>query len=178
MVRVLTDKVTARSFLRDFDLSRNKSLRTLQISAWSDDGLRDCPPAVAARLLTYVLSTVTSPVFAEVTALYREYHFCGVEFPWSDRPRLRKRVSAEKTEEASWHSQRFEAFRRMRKVRDFRLVLCADVWEEVGEYSVRSLKEAVAAEEARRGFDIYFPKPAVVYMPRASRPKPPKRVFG
>ena len=170
-VWVPADNFIARSSLRDFDLLRNKLLRTLQVTVWSDDRLRVCSPAVAARLLTYALSTITSPVFTEVIALYREYHFCDVEFPWSDRPRLRRRSLAEKAEEASPHSRRFEAFRRMRKVRAFQLVLCADVWEGVGEYSVRSLKEAVAAEKERRGFDINFPKPAVVYRPRASRPK-------
>ena len=175
---MLADESIARSFLRDFDLSRNKLLQTLQVTVWPADRLRVCSPAVAARLLTYALSTITSPVFTEVTALYREYHFCGVELPWSDRPRLRRRTLAEKAEEASWHSRWFEAFQRMHKVRDFRLVLCADVWEEVGEYSVRSLKEAVAGEEARRGFDLNFPKPAVIYKPQASRPKPPMRMLG
>ena len=178
MVRVLANKFTARSFLRDFDLSRNTSLRTLQVTAWSDHRLQVCSPAVAARLLTYALSTITSPIFVEVAAIYREYHFCGVEFPWSDRPRLRRMSSAEKAMETSWNGHRSEAFRRMHKVRDFQVVLCADVWEGVGEYSVRSLNEVVAAEKARRGFDTGFPKPVVIYRSRASRPnKPQKRTL-
>ena len=37
-------------------------------------------------------------------------------------------------------------------VRDFRLVLCADVWDAVEETSVGMLKKAVAAEKATRGF--------------------------
>ena len=177
MVQAPTDKFKARSFLRDFDLSRNKSLRTLQVTAWSGDALRVCSPAVAARLLTYAISTITSPVFTEVTAIYREYHFCVVESAWPGRPRLRRKSSGEKAVEASWHGRRFEAFRRMHKVRDFRLVLCADVWEGVGEYSVRSLEKAVAAERAGKGFDGTFPEPLVVCRPRASCPKPPRRTL-
>lgn len=175
---MLTDRSIARSFLQDFDLSRNKSLRTLQVTAWSGDALRACSPAVAARLLTYALSTITSPVFTEFTAFYQEHHFCGVESPGPGQPRLRKRSPGEKAEEALWHRRRFEAFRRMHKVRNFRLVLCADVWERVREYSVRVLKAAVAAEEAKVGFDSIFPEPLVVYRPRASRPNPPKRMLG
>ena len=55
-------------------------------------------------------------------------------------------------------------FREIHRVRDFRLVLCADVWYRAVEYSVRVLIEAVAAERAERGFDTFFPEPSVVYM--------------
>jgi len=56
----------------------------------------------------------------------------------------------------------------MRNVRGFRLVLRADVWDGVGECAVRTLKEAVVAEKAKRGFDTRFPEPAVIYSPRKS----------
>ena len=54
----------------------------------------------------------------------------------------------------------------MRDVRDFRLVLCIDVWGRMGEYAVRVVKHAVAVEEAEVGFDSHFPEPLVVYSPR------------
>ena len=51
-------------------------------------------------------------------------------------------------------------------------MLCADVWEGVGEYAVRMLKEAVAAEKAGMpGFGVRFPEPLVSYNPRKSHPK-------
>ena len=49
------------------------------------------------------------------------------------------------------------------------MVLCADVWHRVGEYSVQVLMEAVAAEKANGGFDIFFPEPSVIYRPRESQ---------
>jgi len=57
----------------------------------------------------------------------------------------------------------------MRKVRDFQLVLCADTWDGVGEYTVGVLKQAVAAERVKRGFDGTFPEPSVIHSPRGSR---------
>jgi hypothetical protein len=56
-------------------------------------------------------------------------------------------------EEASQHCKRFELLREMHKVRDFRLMLCAIVNESDSEYVVRLLREAVAAEKARGGFN-------------------------
>lgn len=176
---MLTDDPIARSSLRDFNLSRNKSLRTLQVAACSvDDVLRARSPNAAPSLLTYALSTITSPVFTKITAIYRDYDFRGVEPPEPGEPCLRQRLPSEKVEEALWHRQRFKAYRKIQKVRDFRLVLCVDVWDRVGRYSVRVLKGAVAAEKARNGFDDVFPEPAVIYSPRAFRPKGPRRMLG
>ena len=53
-------------------------------------------------------------------------------------------------------------------MRDFRLVLCADVWDRGGEYSVQALKGAVAAEKARGMFDGFSSEPVVVHSPRVS----------
>ena len=58
----------------------------------------------------------------------------------------------------------------MHTVRDFRLVLCADVWDAVEETSVGMLKKAVAAEKATGGFHD-LSEPVVVYNPRGSRPE-------
>ena len=51
-------------------------------------------------------------------------------------------------------------------MRGFRLVLCADVWNRVADYSVGVLEEAVAAEKADGGFDKRFLEPLVIYSPR------------
>ena len=173
-VRVLADNFIARSSIRDFDLSRNKSLRTLQVAARPIDGaLCNGSPDSATSLLTYALSTITSPVFSEVVVFYRDYDFgfygskyTSLGWPW--RCRI---LGDERAEDASRHGARFEVLRKMHRMRDFRLVLCADVWDRVREDSVRMLKEAVAAEKAKGGVDNIFPEPMVVYSPRRSRPE-------
>ena len=48
-------------------------------------------------------------------------------------------------------------------------MLCVDVWDGVGEYSVRTLKQAVASEKESGGFDGIFQEPLVIYSPRRSR---------
>ena len=57
-------------------------------------------------------------------------------------------------------------FREAHKVQNFRLVLCADVCDCMGEYSVQELENAVAAEKASGGFDSIFTEPLVTYSPR------------
>ena len=73
---------------------------------------------------------------------------------------------ADREEEALCYHQQFGVFRETHKVRDFRLVLYADIWHRAGEYLVRVLVEAVAAERAKGGFDNFFPEPSVIYRPR------------
>jgi len=68
-------------------------------------------------------------------------------------------MRAQRAEKASQHHRRFELFREMHKTRDFQLELWANVWHRVGEYSVEMLKQAVAAEMAKGGFDDTFPEP-------------------
>ena len=102
--------------------------------------------------------------------LYRLCDFRGVEPRWhSNRPPLRKMSQADKDDEALLHSWRFDVLREAHRVRDFRLVLCADIWDPVGEYAVRTLKEAVAEEKAKKGFDDFFSEPLVTHNPQRSR---------
>jgi len=162
---VVTDDVAAVPFIRDFDLSRNRILRTLEVTGRTIDGglLRSGSPDIAIRFFTYVLSTITSPAFTEVTVFYREYDFVGVSARgcfWLSPAKMRR--------EASWFDRRFEVFRAMQKVRDFQLVLCADTWDEAREHTTGALKQAVAAEKEKRRFDDTFLEPLVTYSPRGS----------
>ena len=50
-------------------------------------------------------------------------------------------------------------------MRDFRLVLCANVQERIRERSVEILKRAVAVEKERKGFDDFPSEPLVIYYP-------------
>lgn len=115
------------------------------------------------NLFIHVLSTITSPVFPEVIVIYQDCDFRGVQSTWfpSDNP-FRLMLEAKRAEEASWHHSLFEVFREMRKVRDFRLILCAHVEGRLAEYIVWVLKQIVATEKARRGFDTHFTEPSVI----------------
>ena len=161
-----TDDFAASSSLREFDLSRSKSLRTLQVPASSID--RDLN--TTSSLLKQVLSTITSPSFFEVMIIFRWYNFSGVE-SWQhpDKPPLHEVSRAESAAEAQRHRRRFEVLREVHKVRDFRLVLDASVWGPASEYSMRMLKEAVAKEGAKKAFCGFLSEPLVTYHPQRSR---------
>ena len=147
----------------DFDLSRHKSLRTLEVLAstivFQEPGI-----------LTHVVSAITSPVFSEVVIIYRDYDFgfilcvppsigvfCGMS------PEARER-------EALCRRMEFEALREMHKVRDFQPVLCVDVWDYVMEYVVLDLKWAVMKEKEKGGFDDIFSELLVISRPQGSFP--------
>jgi hypothetical protein len=124
--QVLADIFAASFSHCDFDLSRNKSLRTLEVRAWYLDRL---------SLLTNALSAITSTVFSEVTVFYQNF---------------------DEVEEVSAYYRRFEVLQAMHSVWAFQLVLCAHVRSYGGEYSVRTLEEAVAAEKEKWGV-VFFP---------------------
>ena len=63
----------------------------------------------------------------------------------------------------------FGVFRGVHKVWNSCLQLHTDVWDPVGEYAVGILKEAVAEETAKGGFDEFLSEPFLTYYPRSSR---------
>jgi hypothetical protein len=171
-VGVLANGFTARSSLQNIGLSRNKSLRALEVMARSIDIVsRGGSLDSASSLLKHTLSTITSPAFLEIIVFYYDLDFHGVWGLLGDTTRgpFYRMSENERAEEASRHHRQFEVLHEVQKVRDFRLVLCADVWERVGEYSVRVLERAVAVEKAKGVFDNSSPEPTVVHRPRASR---------
>jgi len=161
---------TAKPPFLDFDLSRNKSLRTLKIRSRSivfRHGPRAPNPAILSFLRT-VLSTITSLEFSEVIITYRDTDFCGVaQYPCP--PNIYTDTTPDqRAKEASWHRELFKVFRWMYRLRDFQLVLCAEVWDRFGEYAMGVLKQAVAAENAGGRLDYLPSEPLLVYSPRAS----------
>ena len=157
-VRTLANDFAAKSSPHDFDLSRNQSLRTLEVTTRSiDDASSGDSPGVASKFLKRVISTITTSGRFNLIVFYREHDFRGVQPVMSQ---------AERLEEASRHRRRFEIFREAHKVLDFRLVLCANVWNYVEEYSVRVLEEILAEEKEKRGFDGFHYEPSVAYRPR------------
>ena len=149
------------------DLSRNKSLRALEVTASSILGGKP-------NFLTHALSTITSPVFSEVIIFYRDYNFYGVgnQTLWYLFPRVPWPMSeGEVEEQVLRHHMQFELFHKMHRIRGFRVVLCADVWYRVVKYTVGVLKRVIAVEKVKEGFDGHFSEPLVVYTPRRSPPE-------
>jgi hypothetical protein len=153
-MRVIANDLAAGYSLRDFDLSQDKSLRTLKvimslpINRPSSDGL----PETTSRVLNRLLSTVTSSAFLEITVSYGSYHFDYVD-------RNRELSQAERAEEVSWHREIFKVFREAHKVRDFRL--CAIFCGFVGEDPMRILGEAMDEERTEGGFNDFLYDPFV-----------------
>ena len=149
----------AGSAFLNINLSRHKSLRTLEVPASCVHGVFGFNelPDIDSRFLKHVLSTIRAPTFFEVVAIYRDCDFRGVTTPdLQIKPPVRRMSQADRAMEASYHCAQFRALREIHKVRDFRLVLCADVWGGEVEYSVRVLEEGVAAAKAEGVFDYFF----------------------
>ena len=81
---------------------------------------------------------------------------------------------AERERQAPNHRRRLKALREMHKVRDFRPVLRADVWDPVSRNAVSELKRAVALE---REVDDFFFKLSIISTPQESRPLNVERVW-
>ena len=95
-----------------------------------------------------MLSSVTSPAPLDVVIIYRDLDLGGMPFCpacvlgaccWC-HPVLRRRNT-----DPERHQQQLRVFREMHSVRDFRLVLCADVSDRVVEYGVGVLERLVRA---------------------------------
>jgi hypothetical protein len=155
----------------NLDLSRNKALRALEVMAGSVVSRSGCcaPDRATSTFLVAILSTITSPTFSEIIVFYRGLEFHGLGFYLHNVSNPHIEIALGETEmEASWHRALFEVFREMHTVRGFRLMLCAEVLDRVGEHAVQILKRAVAVEKVARGFDYLPAEPMVVYSPQES----------
>lgn len=159
----------AASSVQDFDLSQNNSLQELRITVGSIDraisvgysGLRN-----PSQVLKYALLTIRSPMFSRVVLVHEEHSFRGVDTRrTSEWPHLHEMSQSARGEEASRYRKRFELLREVHKLRDFQLVLCANVWGPVGDYTLQMLREAVAAERENGRLYGSFSGPLVTYNP-------------
>jgi hypothetical protein len=125
-----------------------------------DDG-----PDPLSSFLKHVVSTITSSSFLEIVILYNFWD----EHCWYSDPPLRMLTEPEQAEDTVQHHTRFKAFREALKVRNFQLVLCANVWAHVGEQPVRMLEGVVADGKARREFEGFSSDPLVIYNPQRGR---------
>ena len=167
-IRVPANNFAATPPFADVDLSRNKALQTLELKARSVVPRYGCrtPDRATLGFLAATLSTITPLIFPEIIVFYRDFDFEGLEFNVSDP--YREMTPEEITREASWHRGLFEVFREMHTLRGFRLTLCAEVWDCVGEYTVQVLKRAVAVETTANGLDYLSSEPMVIHSPQSS----------
>lgn len=63
--------------------------------------------------------------------------------------------------------EQFKLLREVQTVRNFQLVLHAEVWEREAESMVSALRAAVAVQKERGGFNDLFPEPLVTFLPRS-----------
>ena len=129
-----------------------------------DNALRNGSLDTASRIFKFVLPTIQSPAFSQVAILYQFYDFPALvlEYPFAESY-VRQLSQDEEVEEAKGHLKRFEVLREIYKVQNFRFVLHVAIRHFVGEPLTRMVKEAVAAERARGGFDVLFPEPPVTF---------------
>ena len=165
-LKILANDFTVESYPQDFDLSRNKSLRTLEVTA------RDATLYKVSNL-TYTLSTIASPVFTEVIIFYRDYDIWGVYDPQPGAPPTFLWLTPSHNMDAvELYRIQFRVFQEMQKTRPFKLVLCADVWHYLVDHAVGELERALVVEKAEGGFGELFSDPLVTYSPRRSRHAP------
>jgi len=149
VMQTLADNSTGGDSHRDLDLSRNRSLRELEITARSlISELRSRTPATPPSSFRAMLSTIRSPAFLDVVVIYRQGDFYHDAYSKDGR--------AELGDEMTWYRRQFEVFRAMREARPYRLVLSAKC---VGDDSVRELRRAVAANQARGGVPLQITMP-------------------
>ena len=67
------------------------------------------------------------------------------------------------------HPERFKVLSEMHRVREFRLVLCADVLDCAEDYAVRVLEHIVKTEMMNGGLDYLRYKPLVISEARSPR---------
>ena len=142
--------------------------------AW---GLTCCLPVVAsATTFKHLLSTITSPVFSEITIFFQNLNFPG---PLIDRALGRPHEAtsyflnpSEREGRALQLGRISEMVREMREVRDFKLVLCAHVWGAIVGHIMGELELAVRAGWVEQESDKISSRPSLTCSPRALLPAP------
>ena len=161
-----------QALLQHFDLSRNRSLRTLETTAESVNAAS----STASDFFKTVLST-TPPAPLDVVIVYREFDLGSI---WGScwftdgsnpicfyhKPRW------DTSNDVPRYKRHFRLFREMHKVRDFRLVLCADVFDCLVEHAIQTLEHTLIAREVNGGLDYFINKPLVISERRTPRTRP------
>ena len=138
-----------------FDLSRNKSLRTLETTSESIAVAGDA----ASGFLKTVLTTVVPGLPLDVVIAYGNL---DVGYSVSNCPKSILPYRWEGGDNAIHHAGQFKVFREMYKVREFRLILCADVHDWIVERAVRVLVRIVDTEKKNGRLDYLPCEPLII----------------
>lgn len=126
------------------DLSRNKSLRKLEITAGSlIEEFKYHAPTTVSNSYKAVLATIKSPAFSDFVVVYGQLDFYEDKSYRHTKTRIR--------DPEAWYHRQFEVFRAMYKAQDYRLVLSLI---RTDGHSMRELERAVAAERAKGGLPL------------------------
>jgi len=145
-----------RSLRWDYDLSRNKSLRTLETTAASIAAAGD----QVSIFLKTVVSTITSPLLLDVVIIYTTHDLSDSSLDLS--PALAAMVEREAAGYAASHEVRFRVFREMHQVRDLQLVLCADGGGSMWGYA-RKWNYVTEVERGKGVMEYILCEPLIVY---------------
>lgn len=119
---------------------------------------------VTPGFLTTVLSTITSPLPLTVVVVYWEDDVgCSV---YSRTMPVRVDLTPTK---ARKHRKRFKVLAEIYRVREFQLVLCADVLDRVAEYAMQVLEHVVKGEKVNGGLSYLLSEPLVISEMRSPR---------
>ena len=147
-----------------FDLSRNKPLRTLETTAEAIDAVD-----TASDFLSIVLSSIAPSTPLDLVVIYRGNDLSGMPHcSWCDSALVRCPRSPW-TEEALRFRHQFKVFREIYSTRDFRLVLCADVFDCMVEDSIEKLEHIAKAEEVTWGLGYLPQRPQITSERRTLR---------
>jgi len=145
-----------------FNLSRNKSIRVLETTTESIVPVHD----TASEFFGNTLSSITHSALLDVVIVYQETDFSEVVFHLlrkSTRPHPFNRRHEFKKGIPQNRQQQFEVFREMHKVRDFRLVFCADILDcGAASGAMKMLKHFVKKEKKQGGLNYLLHEPLVI----------------
>ena len=156
------------ALLQHFNLSRNKSLRTLETTAESIDVAGDA----AFNFFKTVLSSIAPSTSLDVVVIYKEFDLSRIPHcSWCDYGIVRcyPNWPRPKVSEDLRFQHHFRAFREMHSVRAFRLVLCVDVFDCMVEDGLEKLGRAVKAEKVMGELDYLFEEPLIIFERRSLR---------
>jgi len=131
------------NLLRNLDLSKSRSLRSLEIPAKSVSVY-----SFVLLTLKVILLTIRSPVFSEVVIV--------LEGGSIDETCLSQRTL-------------FRFVQGMHDVKPFRLVFCLEIWEGDRDETAELLRRYIDAEAAKGGLDFLPSPPTIVFNTRATR---------
>ena len=135
----------------NFNLSENKSLRTLEIEARTVSG--------ASGFFKSVLSTIPPLLPLEVVIIYTEFE---VGYPMNNTMRGPIHTNCFCAKKQESQQGRFRVFYEMRSVREFQLVLRAEVLERAEEHAMTTLNRVVEEQEQEYGLLNYLQRRPLV----------------